>query len=135
MTMYVMPNPAKSVDGEPVRVVDPATGQFMPAAGKNVPSTPYWVRRLATGDVIRTTAAEAAAMLAAPAEAAPADLPADASPLVKVIAGLNRDDPAHFTKGGRPNLNVLSELMARRVTADELDAALAEISAAGNASD
>lgn len=55
MTMKVKPNPARTVEGQPLRVLDPAKAEFIPVGGANVPTTPYWLRRLADGDVVRVT--------------------------------------------------------------------------------
>lgn len=35
-----------------LKVRDPKTKRHIPAAGKHVPVTSYWVRRLAAGDVV-----------------------------------------------------------------------------------
>ncbi len=43
--MFVKPK-----DGLPVR--DPATKRHLPAEGKEVPETSYWLRRLKCGDVV-----------------------------------------------------------------------------------
>ena len=43
--MFVKPNSGQ-------RVADPERGGFLPNDGRNVPSTTYWQRRKAAGDVI-----------------------------------------------------------------------------------
>jgi hypothetical protein len=51
--MFVKPAPAgDSLPGTHLRVLDPDTGQILPPEGLDVPATPYWLRRLADGDVI-----------------------------------------------------------------------------------
>lgn len=40
--------------GDGLKVVDPDTGEPLPADGADVPKTPYWLRRLRDGDVTRT---------------------------------------------------------------------------------
>ncbi len=42
----------KPAEGRLVR--DPETYEPIPAEGAKVPRTPYWIRRLADGDVIET---------------------------------------------------------------------------------
>lgn len=64
----------------------------------------------------------------------PADLPEPADPLedlVDVIAALDSEDPAHYTEGGKPDARVLSDLVNRRVSAAERDAAFARFKARG----
>ncbi len=36
-----------------LKVRDDASGQHLPPEGKDVPDTPYWRRRLRSGDVVR----------------------------------------------------------------------------------
>lgn len=42
--MFVIPKPG-------VRVRDPETRAHLPAEGREVPDTPYWLRRVKDGDV------------------------------------------------------------------------------------
>jgi hypothetical protein len=47
----------KPADGLKVR--DEASGQHLPAEGKEVPETTYWLRRLRSGDVVKAEPAPA----------------------------------------------------------------------------
>jgi hypothetical protein len=38
---------------EGLKVRDDASGQHLPAEGKEVPETTYWLRRLRSGDVVK----------------------------------------------------------------------------------
>lgn len=49
-------------------VADPARGDYLPAAGREVPQSSYWMRRLRDGDVL------------SPEDAAAAGRPADERP-------------------------------------------------------
>lgn len=51
-----------------------------------------------------------------------AEIPAEPLELLPAIKALRHEDDAHWTKGGLPNLNVLSEYTARKVTRKELAA-------------
>lgn len=44
----------------------------------------------------------------------------DTDKLVDVLMGLNHHDDAHWTKAGRPKLNVLTEAMGQRVTRNDI---------------
>lgn len=59
--MFVKPNPNKKVGGQKLKVFDPARREFLPDAGRDVPKTPYWQRRLSVGDVVLADAAKAPA--------------------------------------------------------------------------
>lgn len=50
-TIRVYPNPDALVEGVPVKVRDPARGDYLPAEGREVPRDQYWLRRLRDGDV------------------------------------------------------------------------------------
>lgn len=51
--MFVLPALAGAgLPGTHLRVLDPDTGLPLPEVGADVPATPYWLRRLAEGDVI-----------------------------------------------------------------------------------
>ncbi|GGA00311.1 hypothetical protein GCM10011497_33630 [Elstera cyanobacteriorum] len=51
--MFVLPAPTGAgLPGSVLRVLDPDTGLPLPDTGAEVPATPYWLRRLADGDVI-----------------------------------------------------------------------------------
>jgi hypothetical protein len=52
MTIFLKPNTAKLVEGTPIKVFDPERKGWLPEAGAYVPSNPYWMRRLADGDVL-----------------------------------------------------------------------------------
>lgn len=56
--MFVKPNPEKTVDGKALEVFDPVRRDFIPAEGREVPNNAYWIRRLQTADVVRSTATE-----------------------------------------------------------------------------
>jgi hypothetical protein len=47
-TIYVTPVAGRTV-------LDPVTREALPAAGKTVPRSSYWVRRLRDGDVVEAT--------------------------------------------------------------------------------
>lgn len=49
-TVYLIPSPG-------LRVVNPATGQPLPAEGAEVERDTYWIRRLNDGDVAQSLAA------------------------------------------------------------------------------
>ena len=59
--MFVKPNPNKKVGGQKLKVFDPARREFLPDAGRDVPKTPYWQRRLNVGDVVPAEPAKAPA--------------------------------------------------------------------------
>ena len=63
--MFVKPNPNKKVGGQKLKVFDPARREFLPDAGRDVPKTPYWQRRLNVGDVVPAEPAKAPAKKAA----------------------------------------------------------------------
>lgn len=72
--MFVVPAPDPSGGaGGCLLVIDPLTGRGLPAAGAEVPVTPYWRRRLACGDVLPVSPAAAFT----PAEAGSVSLPGD----------------------------------------------------------
>lgn len=50
--MYVKPAPGRTVP-------DPDRGDILPAEGREVPETQYWLRRLADGDIERDLPAKA----------------------------------------------------------------------------
>lgn len=51
-----------------LKVRDPEHGmKHLPAAGRRVPQTPYWMRRLRDGDVVRADVDENAAASSKPA--------------------------------------------------------------------
>ena len=56
--MFVKPNPEKTVDGKALEVFDPVRRDFIPEEGREVPNNAYWLRRLQTADVVRSTATE-----------------------------------------------------------------------------
>ncbi len=50
--MFVLPALAGAdLPGTHLRVLDPETGHALPETGAEVPATPYWLRRVADGDV------------------------------------------------------------------------------------
>lgn len=55
--MFVKPNPDREVNGKALEVYDPTHREFLPDEGRDVPRSPYWIRRLQTGDVVRVQAA------------------------------------------------------------------------------
>ena len=57
--MFVKPNPDREVNGKALEVYDPTHREFLPAEGRDVPRSPYWIRRLQTGDVVRVQDATA----------------------------------------------------------------------------
>lgn len=66
----------------------------------------------------------------APEALAPAPPPAPAaevSDLVRAIRALDPDDPAHWTKSGKPDATALTERLGRQVSAAERDEAWAEV--------
>ncbi|MBQ8465717.1 MAG: DUF2635 domain-containing protein [Alphaproteobacteria bacterium] len=50
--MFVKPNPERKVGKEPLKVYDPVHNDFLPEAGRKVVDNAYWMRRLATKDVV-----------------------------------------------------------------------------------
>ena len=54
--MFIKPNPNKKVGDKALKVFDLVHQDFLPEEGRNVPDTPYWVRRLQEGDVVRCEA-------------------------------------------------------------------------------
>ena len=54
--MFVKPNPDKKVNGKALEVYDPTHRGMLPPEGRDVPKSPYWMRRVQTGDVIRVDA-------------------------------------------------------------------------------
>lgn len=74
-TLFLKPNPHRTVEGNPLKVFDPERKAYLPADGANVPNSPYWVRRVAAGDCVYADRQPAAAPAPAPA-AAPKE-PAD----------------------------------------------------------
>ncbi len=55
--MFVKPAPVgPDLPGTVLRVIDPDTGHPLPETGLEVPETPYWLRRLAEGDVVLDSA-------------------------------------------------------------------------------
>lgn len=53
--LFLMPNPERTVDGEPLKVFDPERKSFLPQSGAAVPANPYWLRRVADTDCIEYT--------------------------------------------------------------------------------
>lgn len=51
----------------------------------------------------------------------------DAQMLAAAVSQLNHGDDAHWTKDGKPNLNVVSEYAGTKVTREQLDAAYPEL--------
>lgn len=77
------------------------------AEGELVQLTSYWRRRLKAGDVIDITTPE--------------------SELVVALRSLDPANPAHFTENGQPDLTYLTELLNRKVTKKEVEAAMQDI--------
>lgn len=50
--MFVKPA-AREVNGVPLKVRDPVSKLHIPAEGKEVPESSFWIRRLRSGDVVR----------------------------------------------------------------------------------
>lgn len=100
--------------------------------GESVTLSSYYRRRIAAGDLVKVKT------LPKPVKAEPAvsdvtQLEAqEAKPevtLASVLASLDQNDPAQVTEGGKPSLNYLSDVLNRRVTRKEVDAALMEMEA------
>lgn len=53
--MFIKPNPLRKVGDEPLKVYDPVHRDFLPEGGRKVADNAYWVRRLATKDVVEVT--------------------------------------------------------------------------------
>lgn len=82
--MFVKPNPNKKVGGQKLKVFDPARREFLPDAGRDVPKTPYWQRRLNVGDVVLAEAVEA------PAKKAKSEKPASSPAPAKKAEAKNK---------------------------------------------
>ncbi|WP_334130168.1 DUF2635 domain-containing protein [Sneathiella sp.] len=106
---FLRPNPKKIVDGMPVQVRDEATGEFLPASGKHVRLTFYWLRLLRHGDVLEGRAPDRMTL----AEA--------------IDVCLQANDDKHLTKSGRPDCKVLSALTGTTVRAADRDAEMAKM--------
>lgn len=52
--VFLKPNPEQKIDGQPVKVFDPAHHDFLPESGRFVILNPYWVNRLRYNEVLRT---------------------------------------------------------------------------------
>lgn len=87
-----------------------------------VPST-YYRRRLADGDLVEVDAVAADTEPAAVSAAEPV------TPLKEALAGLEQDNPDHWTESGKPDLNHLIDVLNRRVTRKEVDQAMKEMEA------
>lgn len=145
MIIFVMPNPRRTVNGQPLQVRDPISGQYIPAAGKAVPRSAYWIRRLRAKDVVtgapEAPAAPAPATDSGEGKAAGTGTPAPAaSPttapktgpvlFADAVAQLDHNNPQLWTGAGKPDCRALSTIMGRTVTAAERDrewAALQEV--------
>lgn len=84
------------------------------ATGEWVADEVYYRRRIAAGDLEHLAGADAAR-----AEAI--------GDLVQAIQRLDQADPSHFTRGGEPSLNHLTDLLGRRVSREDVDQACAFI--------
>lgn len=51
--VFLKPNPEQKIDGQPVKVYDPAHHDFLPESGRFVILNPYWVNRLRYNEVLR----------------------------------------------------------------------------------
>lgn len=51
--VFLKPNPEQKIDGQPVKVFDPAHHDFLPESGRFVILNPYWVNRLRYNEVLR----------------------------------------------------------------------------------
>lgn len=99
MLYHLKPNPDRTVNGVPLKIMDPVRGDFLPENGRTVPKTPYWIRRLRKGEVIEfdpnfseETAAEAPTE--EPAEEAPAEEPAGEAPADEPVEEAPAEEPA-----------------------------------------
>lgn len=82
--IFVRPNPDHLADGEPVKVFDPVKRDFLPATGRKVQRTAYWMRRIAAREVLEGEPVSAAAE---PALVPDAGANADKKPAAKPKAG------------------------------------------------
>lgn len=74
--MFVKPNPNKKVGDQKLKVFDPVRREFLPDAGRDVPKTPYWQRRLSVGDVVLADVAKAPVKTSNPEKTANSPAPA-----------------------------------------------------------
>ncbi len=145
MSLHLKPNPDKKVDGNPVSVPDPITGEPLPEDGKVVPKSTYWVRRLQCSDVIHVTEdtdtnseteKKSAVKTPVPShnvDVEPKEKPQDSNgesdepkmTLEEAIAHcLEQGGDKYLTNAGKPDCNVLSELTGTKVKAADREAAM-----------
>lgn len=96
--MFLKPNPERIVEGTSLQVFDPEHMDWMPSEGRHVPSSPYWVRRVAEGDCVYVVDAEADE---APAEAEAVKAPAPSlnkKELQDLLDTMGVEFPASATK-------------------------------------
>ena len=136
---FLRPNPEKLVNGEPVKVRDNVTGEFIPAEGKNMRLTFYWLRLMREGDVLEGRADDPVVtdppvvidppvVVDPPVATNPPVVTAEtANPTLSeaIDICLKANDGEHLNKSGKPDCNVLSALTGRKVTAADRDAELA----------
>lgn len=115
MSLHLKPNPDKKVDGKPVSVPDPITGEPLPEDGKVVPKSTYWLRRLQCGDAVHVVTANTDVN---------EDIEKNMMSLEEAIAHCYEQGTDEFlTKSGQPDCHVLSSLTGAKVTAADRDAA------------
>lgn len=81
---------------------------------QTVPASTYYRRRLAAGDLVAVD-----------------DTPlSPREQLIEAVRALDPGNVDHFTEGGKPSLNHLTDTLGRRITRAEVDEALAAIAGA-----
>ena len=106
--MFVKPNPNKKVGGQKLKVFDPARREFLPDAGRDVPKTPYWQRRLNVGDVVPAEPAKAPAKTAKPQKPTHSPAPAKTA-AVKKQSGAKKNSKAKSEAAKAPENSATEE--------------------------
>lgn len=82
--------------------------------GESVPQSTYYRRRIKAGDLI---------------EVGEDGAPLPPQSLAEALKALEQGNPDHWTEGGKPDLNHLSDVLNRRVSRKEVDETLQEMEA------
>ena len=98
MLYHLKPNPDRTVNGVPLKIMDPVRGDFLPENGRTVPKTPYWIRRLRKGEVIEFDPN----FSEEPAEEAPAEEPVEETPAEEPVEETPAEEPVEETPAEEP---------------------------------
>lgn len=93
-------------EGVQVRIEDGS--RHIKENGENVPLTSYYRRCITSGDLVEP----------------PKD---ELTDIQKALSELEEGNPSHFTQNGEPSLNHLKEVLSRKVTREEVEAAQQEM--------